>query len=74
MYDILTTYYAALFKVQLPLYMDWRMDANFDLLGQSESLRESFYELRDEVELFCMLRIPWHLYTEDADILHRRFK
>jgi hypothetical protein len=50
------------------------MDANFDLLGQSESLRESFYELRDEVELFCMLRIPWHLYTEDADILHRRFK
>lgn len=48
LYDILTANYSALFRVSSPLYLDWRIGTNFDLIGRSQILKAAFYELRNE--------------------------
>jgi hypothetical protein len=58
MYHILTSVYAALFRASTPLYLDWRVASNMELLGNSDELKNAFIALRTEVEWFCESRIP----------------
>lgn len=53
MYHILTSVYAALFRASTPLYLDWRVRSNMELLGNSDELKLAFIALRTEVEWFC---------------------
>jgi hypothetical protein len=53
MYHILTSVYAALFRASTPLYLDWRVKSNMELLGNSDELKLAFIALRTEVEWFC---------------------
>jgi hypothetical protein len=53
MYDIVASTYAALFRHSTPLYLDWRVEKNFDLIGKNEPLKGAFYNLRTEVFWFC---------------------
>lgn len=53
MYDMLTANYSALFRVSSPVYLDWRIGTNFDLIGKSPILEAAFYDLRNEVFRFC---------------------
>jgi hypothetical protein len=55
MYNILTTNYAALFRQSSPIYVDWRKEGNFDLVGRSDALRRSFDDLRTQITMFCEL-------------------
>ena len=55
MYDILTSIYAALFRSSTPLYLDWRVEANFDLLGKSDEVKNAFCNLCTQAFWFCTL-------------------
>jgi hypothetical protein len=53
MYQTLTANYSALFRPSSPLYLDWSISTNFDLIGKSRVLQEAFNDLRLEVFQFC---------------------
>lgn len=59
MYHILTSVYAALFRASTPLYLDWRVASNMELLGNSNELKKAFIALRTEVEWFCKRKFPY---------------
>lgn len=54
MYHIMTANYSTLFRVSSPLYMDWSIGTNFELIGKSPVLEAAFHDLRMEVVRFCM--------------------
>lgn len=64
MYDILTTTYSSLFRASTPLYLDWRVEENFELLGKSEVVKEAFVALKTEIWWFY--DPAQRLGTEDA--------
>lgn len=62
MYEIITANYATLFRESSPLNIDWRVEANFDLIRRSDVLREAFNRLRTEFYQFCKLTRLIQLY------------
>ena len=59
LYDIVTAHYTVLFYSSTPLYLDCRLDSNFDLLGRSDGLRCAFDIARNEAFGFCKSAGCW---------------